>query len=126
MEPVFFVKPTRTTPFVTLDPKRKKLIIKGRSAPVASIEFYEQVSTAIEDYLSTNELLSVYIALEYFNTSSGKCLYNLLKELKKYQKDDKKVIVNWLYEEEDDDMKETGEDYMEILDFEFNMKTYTF
>lgn len=127
METTFLVRPTKTTPLVTLDPNRKKLIIKGRSAPIASIEFYNQVFTAVERFLTKNENLTVFIALEYFNTSSSKCIYNLLKDLKNYQTlDNKKVTVNWLYEIDDEDMKETGEDYSAILDFQFNMMTYTF
>ena len=30
------------------------------------------------------------------------------------------VIVNWFYEEDDEDMRETGEDYEEILGLNFN------
>ena len=127
MERTFVVKPTKSTPFVNLDYNREKLVIKGRSSPVASMEFYSKVCTAIEKYLNSNENLTVFIALEYFNTSSSKCIYNLLKDLKNYHtEDNKQVTINWLYEVDDDDMKETGEDYSEILDFQFNMMSYTF
>ncbi len=123
----FLVKPTKTTPYVSLDYQRKKLVIKGRSAPIVSVEFYNKILSQVDHFLSRNENLTVFIALEYFNTSSSKCIYNLLKGLKHYRTCNKKnVVINWLYEVDDEDMKETGEDYMNVLGFEFNMQCYTY
>lgn len=57
---------------------------------------------------------------EYFNTSSAKCIFDLFKVLKDYQRKGCNVIVNWHYDEEDEDMREIGEDYEALLGIEFS------
>ncbi|MFK7952088.1 MAG: DUF1987 domain-containing protein, partial [Ekhidna sp.] len=67
-----------------------------------------------------NNTLTANFAFEYFNTSSSKCLFDLLKRLARYKTQGADVIINWFYEEEDEDMKEAGEDYEDILGVGFN------
>ena len=50
--------------------------------------------------------------LEYFNTSSSKCLMDMLKRVEASKCD---AEVYWYYEEEDEDMEEAGEDYAAII-----------
>lgn len=56
----------------------------------------------------------------YFNTSTSKCLYEILKKAKSYQIAGNEVDINWFYEEDDDDMKEVGEDFADLLDLPFH------
>ncbi len=53
--------------------------------------------------------------LEYFNTSSSKCILDILRKLEKLHKTGKSVVVNWYYEEDDEDMMEAGENYQRIV-----------
>lgn len=62
--------------------------------------------------------LEIKIRLEYFNTSSSKCLMDLLKRIEKVVP---KAEVHWYYEEEDEDMLEAGEDYNAIIDLPFRL-----
>jgi len=57
--------------------------------------------------------------MEYFNTSSSKCIYDLLKEIKSLKEGGKDVRVRWYYEQYDEDMMEAGEDYSDLLDLPF-------
>lgn len=57
--------------------------------------------------------------MEYFNTSSSKCLYDILKEIKYLSDQGKEVNVRWYYEQDDEDMMEAGEDYSDLLDLPF-------
>jgi len=59
--------------------------------------------------------------LEYFNTSSSKCILDLLKRLEKINQAGSKVSVNWYFESEDEDMEEAGEDYQAIIKLPFKM-----
>ena len=59
-------------------------------------------------------------SLEYFNTSSARCIFMILKEIKNLGLGGKHLTVNWHYEEGDDDMLETGEDFQELIELPFN------
>jgi len=63
--------------------------------------------------------------LEYFNSSTTKQIYNILR-LMDASAPGKKVVVNWIIAEKDDDMLiECGEDYqedMKNLAFNINIK----
>lgn len=115
------IEPTKVTPFVQLDAQNGILAFKGRSAPSASLEFYYPIMSSI-DKAFTSGLTSITanFAFEYFNTSSSKCLFDILKRLSQFENRGMQVQVNWYYEEEDEDMRETGEDYEDVLGLTFN------
>jgi len=118
----FIINPTKVTPAVNLIPKKQYLIIKGRSCPDNPMGFYDKVYESVDEYKSMGgDKLTVYLNLEYFNTSSAKCLFNLFKKLEPTSGNSMNVTVNWYYEEGDDDMLESGEDYSAFFDFKFNL-----
>ena len=112
---------TPITPFFHFDFKSGMIEFRGRSLPSSPQKFYypilEEIDTAFKKGVNK---LTANFALEYFNTSSSKCLFNILKKLASYQQDGENVVINWFYEACDDDMKETGQDYEKILGVSFN------
>ncbi len=120
MEPIS-IAGTPKTPTVNFN-SNGKIEIKGRSIPENSIEFYDPLVKWLEDYLSNPaELTEVNIQLEYFNTSSSKCILDVFKKLEAIYKSGNEVIINWYYEEDDEDMLEAGEDYQSIIKVPFKM-----
>jgi hypothetical protein len=61
------------------------------------------------------------VQLEYFNTSSSKCILDVFKKLEAINKGENDVLINWYYEEDDEDMLEAGEDYESIIRVPFKM-----
>lgn len=113
------IKGTPKTPTVNFIKTEGKLEIKGRSIPENSIEFYKPLIDWIEGYSSSPvDKTHVNIQLEYFNTSSSKCILDVFKKLEAINGD---VIINWYYEEDDEDMLEAGEDYEAIINIPFKM-----
>lgn len=97
-----------------------ELLLKGRSIPENSIEFYKPILDWIENYGSTpQDKTIVNVQLEYFNTSSSKCILDVFKKLETLT--DTNIEINWYYEEDDEDMLEAGEDYQAIIDIPFKM-----
>jgi len=89
--------------------------ISGRSIPENSIEFYKPIINWLDNYIKEpNQSTLLVIKLEYFNTSSSKCLVEILRRLESLN-DQSMVKVKWCYEEEDEDMQESGEDFKEII-----------
>ncbi|MFY0600841.1 MAG: DUF1987 domain-containing protein [Cyclobacteriaceae bacterium] len=116
-----FIEPSRVTPLIAFDPETNILEIKGRSSPENSILFYEQVMNLIDQLIEEGvEELTANFSYEYFNTSSSKCLFDVFKKLMAFQDADRELIINWHYEEDDEDMMEAGEDYADLLDLEIN------
>lgn len=110
------------TPTVNLNPNDGIIEIKGRSIPENSIEFYKPVVDWLEEYgNSPKEKTNVNIQLEYFNTSSSKCILDVLKKLESIAKAGNDITINWYYEEDDEDMLEAGEDYQSIIKIPFKM-----
>jgi hypothetical protein len=114
---------TPKTPTVNFDPEAGLLELKGRSIPENSIEFYKPIFDWIDGYGSSPKAeTKVNIILEYFNTSSSKCILDFFKKLETLNKGgNTNVQVNWHYEEDDEDMEEAGEDYQAIIDLQVNM-----
>lgn len=123
MEPLV-LQPSAHTPSVSLNPTTGNFEFKGRSTPENSVEYYEPIYKWLDVYLQ-NPLPKtiVNIQFEYFNTSSSKCILDMLKKFVKLHNAGSGVVINWLYEEEDDDMKEAGEDYSDILKIPFEIRS---
>jgi len=111
---------TPKTPTIHFNKESGVLEIKGRSIPENSIEFYKPMLDWIEAYAkSPKGDTQVNIKLEYFNTSSSKCILDVFKKLETVT--GTKMVINWFYEQDDEDMLEAGEDYQAIINIPFKM-----
>jgi hypothetical protein len=116
------IEGTPKTPKVVFNPEKGSLLLKGRSIPENSIEFYRPLVDWLERYTANPKGKTVCeIQLEYFNTSSSKCLLDLFKKLEQMNNGGNEVVINWYYEEDDEDMLEAGEDYQSIINVPFKM-----
>jgi hypothetical protein len=111
------------TPSVNFDGQVGILEMRGRSIPENSIEFFQPLMDWIEAYgAEPTEETRVDMKLEYFNTSSSKCILDLFKRLEKINNGESQVLINWFYETDDEDMQEAGEDYAAIVDLKFEIQ----
>jgi len=121
MEPII-IEGTSKTPSIRFDSKEGVFEIKGRSIPENSVEFYKPLNEWLDTYMQNPlEKTSVNIRLEYFNTSSSKCILDVFKRLESIHRSKHDVEINWFYEEDDEDMLEAGEDYDSIIKVPFKM-----
>ena len=121
MKPII-IEGTPKTPTIRFDVSEGIFEIKGRSIPENSVEFYKPLIDWLDDYKETPlDKTVVNIRLEYFNTSSSKCILDVFKKLEAIHKAKNDVVVNWFYEEDDEDMLEAGEDYESIIRVPFKM-----
>jgi hypothetical protein len=101
----YAIEGTPKTPTISFDIQGGVLEIKGRSIPENSIEFYKPLVDALDKYSSSSKpATTVNIQLEYFNTSSSKCILDVFKKLETIHKSGSAVTINWYYEEDDEDM----------------------
>lgn len=110
------------TPHILLDPVAGVYKIEGKSFPEDSKEFYRQVIEWLDQF--KKELPGAFLLhfnLFYLSSSSIISVKQILLKLSEYQAAGTQVKVVWNYDEDDDDIKKTGEDYMKIsgLGFQF-------
>lgn len=111
----YSLQPSPKTPLMKFDADQGDFEISGRSIPENSIEFYKPLLSWVDNYVKNpNSKTILSIKLEYFNTSSSKCLVELFRKLEEIA-DKSEVKVQWYYEEEDEDMMESGQDFQHIL-----------
>ncbi len=116
---------TLKTPTIISDSESGIIEIKGRSNPENSSQFYKPLIEWVEQY-STNPLVktTINIKLEHFNTSSSKCILDIFKKLEPIKKANLDIMVNWYYEEDDEEMMEAGETYGTMTVIPFKMIGY--
>jgi hypothetical protein len=114
------IQPTKSTPEISLNPNGM-IRIKGRSMIGNILEFGRQVDDWIEKYLDNPaDLTCVDFYLEYLNTNNLKFYISLLQKIETVKMKNKKLMVNWYYEEGDEDMIEKGEYISSVLDVPYN------
>lgn len=117
------IEPTPKTPKIVFDVNAYTFEITGRSIPEDSVAFYRKVYSWLDQFGSElTGTVNFEFGLEYFNTSSSKCILDIFKRLMELNKKNPGIGVVWYYEEGDDDMQDTGEDYKELLDLPFEVK----
>jgi hypothetical protein len=109
------------TPHLYSDSEKGTIDISGKSIPENAVEFYRPVFEWLDAYIQQPQPeTKVTVQLEYFNTSSSKCLLDIFRRLETLQNSGRgKVTIHWLYEEEDEDMMEAGDDYQTIVKIPF-------
>ena len=96
--------------------------LSGNSIPQHSVDFYKPLLAALDEYTaSPKATTTVTFSMRYFNTSSSKRILDIFKKLEIINRGGSAVSVNWVYEDDDDDMLEAGEDYQSVVDLNFTM-----
>ncbi|MGC9373604.1 MAG: DUF1987 domain-containing protein [Bacteroidales bacterium] len=99
-------------PEVNFDADTGVCEISGESYMEETYKFYLPLVNWIKNYIkNTNNKIELVIKLIYLNTSSTKCILDMLDVLKEYQDKGGDVKVIWYYDIEDPDMVDEVEDF---------------
>ena len=113
---------TRNTPSIFFEPHSGRFEITGISIPENASEYYQPVFEWLTVNLPTLADGSIFhFRLNYFNSTSLKAIYQLLKLIKEATLFGPKVKVCWYVEEEDEFMQESAEMFMQLLGIEFEL-----
>ncbi|HSZ24200.1 MAG TPA: DUF1987 domain-containing protein [Cytophagaceae bacterium] len=81
------------------------LTISGVSCDEDPKPLYQQLKNWVAEYIANPaENTEFSIRLKYFNSSSAKCLFDLLESLNPIFHSGKALTIYWYYEEADEDM----------------------
>jgi len=109
------IPPTDKSPEVILD-SRGFIKIKGRGLVLNKYKTPEGVSNWVENYINNPaETTEVTLAFEYLNSYSTTILVSILRDLAQVRLKNKKFVIHWYYEYEDEDLFERGKNISSIL-----------
>ncbi len=124
------IKETSATPQVNFDIDNDIYIVQGCSRPEDVREFYYPIISWLDDLGSKNidilkqkysELPMVFkFKFDYFNSSSAKFILDILVIINQIHHNGVKMRIDWHFDENDDDMREVGEELSDVVDFEFD------
>ncbi len=119
------IKITDSTPEIYLDKKGNKFEISGRSLPEEAMAFYQPVKEWIKNYTQEPNTETEFIfKLEYINSASVRALNDILSILESLYLRGFNVVIKWKYSHEDNEIKETGEEFAEIYKLPFQQEGY--
>ena len=110
------------TPSIYFNPQEGILEMAGRSIPENAISFYKPLFDWLDTYVQNpQEETQVSFNLEYFNTSSSKCILDILRKLERLAEEKHKAVVKWFYDSEDEDMEESGNDFKSLINLDIQL-----
>ena len=107
------------SPKIICDWDKGVMEILGESYPENVTDFYGPVLSATEKYLSGSKgkSLSCIFELLYFNSSSAKVLMRIFDMFEEFaESNGHSISVTWRVDEEDDNMRELGEEFAEDIE----------
>jgi hypothetical protein len=121
-----YLEATATTPKVNFDAQKGFLEIEGESYPENAYRFFEPLLKWIDDYLQENSQkgMEVHLKFNYFNTSSSKCILDMMELMERHAQEGTKIRVIWHYLEQDEDILQSGEEFAEDVALDFTFVSY--
>ena len=111
------------TPHIVFDPASNVFKVEGKSFPEDSKEFYRSAIEWLDAYKAERPAaIKMNFNLFYLSSSSIISVKQVLLKLVDFQSLGCNVTIGWNYDEDDDDIKKTGEDYMKITKLNFQFK----
>lgn len=96
---------------------------KGRFLPSNSRDFFVPITNWFTEYTQKpSKETIINFKLDYFNTSTSKKFLDLMMLLEETK--NTKTIINWYYNDGDEDILDAGKGYSELVNIEFNFITY--
>ncbi len=116
------IQPEKDKFGVNCSPEEGKIEFYGNSYPENVLEFFTPVYEWVEAFMQEVKMpMNVEFKIEYFNTSTSKCLIELFELLGNYYDEGKEVSVKWFFQEGDEDIAETGEELLEDYEFPYDI-----
>ena len=116
---------TKQSPEIYMSADDGVLKFTGRSRPEDALLFYEPVIDWVKEYANDPQpQTTVIFDLEYFNSSTTKVFKRFFDCFLKIINQGKELVIEWHYQEEDEDMQDVGEEFASLYDLPFTFMPY--
>ena len=117
------ITPSNKTPHIILDIDSDVILIEGKSFPEDSKEFYRPVIEWMDELKTTlPKQVKISFNLFYLSSSSIISIKQFLMKAVELSNSGAQTTIVWSYDEDDDDIKKTGEDYQKLTKLNFEYK----
>ncbi|NPA68805.1 MAG: DUF1987 domain-containing protein [Chlorobi bacterium] len=116
----FDIKKTDLSPKIILNKEENFYLFSGKSVIENAEEFYTPVFNWFKNYYKNpNTSTNIIFFIEYFNSASSHQIGNLFNLFSKH----KNTLLNvcWLYENNDELIKEAGKEFKDFYDINFDL-----
>ena len=115
------IQATKSTPQIEYSDEERTLSIIGESYPENTFSFYEPVFSWLHDFLPTLDLINLHVNIKYMNSSSTKCMLDILDLLSEAAKRGCSVSVSWFYEQDNERALDIAEEFEEDVEVPFEI-----
>lgn len=112
---------TTSTPRICFEPATQRLLLSGESYPENSFYFYAPIFAWLKEHLATGQPLTLDINISYMNSSSTKCMLDLLDLLEESFGKGHKIAIVWRYDRENPRSLDLAEEFREEVTFPFTI-----
>lgn len=123
------IEGTNMSPRVSFEPDRSLLEISGYSRPENARDFYMKILDWLTEYkvwLEKNgkanhnsDPVTFKFKYIYFNSSTAKFIYDIILLLSEYKNANIPLKIYWYFDEDDDELREAGEELSEMANVPF-------
>jgi len=114
------IRETDTTPIVILDKENGVFRFEGKTLPENVAVFYQPIIDWFTEYIKDpNPETILVLKLDYINTASSKALFSIFIKLEEIIAKGFDVKIKWYYADDDEDMKDVGEEYEDVIKLPF-------
>ncbi len=126
------IEPTANSPRIVLDPDARNFEFSGESRPENVRKFYLPILEWLEAYIAEQNKLGdgkrtsglvCQFNFEYFNSTSAKYILDIFKSLNTINALGINLEIKWLYEQDDEDMLEVGQEMSRMSKLSFDYVT---
>lgn len=111
------IEASLVTPYVLVDEDARRFEIKGICAPEDGTSFFRPIIQSLEKIFNgAEDGIVCTLELSYFNSSSLRGIYLILKMLDASNKKGKQHKIEWIVEAEDESMAEYAETLMGLIE----------
>lgn len=113
----------KSTPGVEFNNDTGVFSIEGQSYPENALQFYTPVFAWLDDFLGglDHEGALFEFNLQYMNTSSSKCLMDIIDRLDEAYSRGKRVAITWYYDQDNESLLECAEEFSEDVSVPFTI-----
>jgi len=116
------IQATISSPQVQGDAAQGLLCLSGESYPENTFDFFKPILAWATGFLARDRApLTLELRLAYLNTSSIKCLMDLLDDLEEAHQAGRSIVVKWFYDAENDRALDLAEEFKEDLTLPFEI-----
>jgi hypothetical protein len=106
MDNLIIEKANAVMPYINFNAETGICEIEGQSYITNTYAFYEPIYTWLEDFTKKTSKIDFNIKITYFNTSSSKCILEILRILRRFRDTKGNLNVTWHLNKQDEDLED--------------------